>query len=613
MPTAVADGEIAVLLEVCDAVEAVLPVLETLGLETTVPASQLPAVASAAYILGTAPERCRRWVIELPLTSEALVAEAKGRWRALVDAEVFWTGRLASYRSDARPVPAELDEAAATLRKGGLGKAFAWLTGASRMARDLCRRVGVGELPEDLDALAAHVRAVEEFEADQSLRAALGSAWHGLGTPIDEVHDGLKLRDFLRKTVLSLPGGAAVVQRAAALAPDRLELLTTFAPSCKRLLSLSEETRARLDDTPSDRLVAEGRLRVATLSDFLAIDPHRLLAGLDAPIRRIAHAHTLALRIGRVRSTLCGHATASQATALGSSEERIAAVMNAIAWTRSIRASDLQDNIKSDLLSHRAKETCEAIGAAAGEWRDIHVAREAALSRLTEFGAQGICDLPPDDLVRLIDDLSTRGHELAEFIPLRRLRRRSTRSDCRSFWPPATAHSVEPSRIPVLFEAIVAERRAAAARRAEGLAANNGALLEARRRAFAERDRAKIVTDRAAVRAKLLAGHPADWRAGWAQEDLDGNEAARQRVLQGQALHSGPAASCQGRTGDPDVEALLYDVPALARQVRGGGELGVRPPCDRRGIADASRGRSRRHAPHEADRRRRRPQAASAH
>src|SRR4029077_8937704 len=117
---------------------------------------------------------------------------------------------------------------------------------------------------------------------------------------------------------LSLPGGAAVVQRAADLAPDRLELLTTFPQFCKRLLSLSEETKARLDDTPSDRLVAEGRLRVAALSDFLAIDPHRLLAGLDAKIRRIAHAHTLALRIGRVRSTLCGHAIASQATALGS-------------------------------------------------------------------------------------------------------------------------------------------------------------------------------------------------------------------------------------------------------------------------------------------------------
>ena len=282
--------------------------------KTTVPASQLPAVASAAYILGTAPERYRRWVIELPLTSEVLVAEAKGRWRALVDAEVFWTRRLAGYRSDARPVPAELEEAAATLRKGGLGKAFALLTGASRMARDLCRRLGVGELSEDLDALAAHIRAVEEFEADQSLRAALGSAWHGLGTPIDEVHDGLKLRDFLRKTVLSLPGGAAVVQRAAALAPDRLELLTTFAPSCKRLLSLSEETRARLDDTPSDSLVAEGRLRVATLSDFLAIDPHRLLAGLDAPDPpdcsrshpRSAH-RSGALDVVRPRHRVAGH------------------------------------------------------------------------------------------------------------------------------------------------------------------------------------------------------------------------------------------------------------------------------------------------------------------
>ena len=394
--------------------------------------------------------------------------------------------------------------------------------------------MGVGELPEDLDALAAHVRAVEEFEADQSLRAALGPAWHGLGTPIDEVRDGIKLRDFLRKTVLSLPGGAAVVQRVAAFAPDRLELLTTFAPSCKRLLSLPEETRARLDDTPSDRLVAEGRDRVAALSDFLAIDPLRLLAGLDAPIHRIAHAHTLAMRIGRVRSTLCGHATAAQATALGSSEERIAAVMKAIAWTRSIRASDLQDNIKSDLLSHRSKETCEAIGAAAGEWREIHVAREEALSHLTEFGAQGMCDLPPDDLVRLIDDLSTRSHELAEFIPLRRLRRQLDADGLSEFLAACDRHSVEPGRIPVLFEAIVAERRAAAARRAEGLAANNGALLEARRRAFAERDRAKIVTDRAAVRAKLLQATPPVGvqdgpRKTWTEMRLLGNEFSKVR------------------------------------------------------------------------------------
>ena len=328
-----ADGEIAVLRDVCDAVEAVLPVLDTLGLERALPASQLRAAASAAYILGMGPERYRRWVIELPSTPEALVGEAKVRWRALLDAEAFWTQRLSGYRVDARPFPAELDEAAAILRKGGLGKAFASLTGASRKARDLCRRLGVGDLSEDLDALAAHIRAVEEFEADHKLRAALGTAWVGLDTPVDEVHEGIRLRDFLCKTVLSLPGGSAVVQRVAALAPDELKLFTTYASSCKRLLGIPEQTSVRLNETPSDRFVAEGRRRVAVLSDFLSIDPHHLLAGLDAPIRRIAYAHTLAMRISRMRSTLSGHATASQATALGPTAERIAALMNAIGWS----------------------------------------------------------------------------------------------------------------------------------------------------------------------------------------------------------------------------------------------------------------------------------------
>ena len=73
-----ADGEIAVLRDVCDAVEAMLPVLNTLGLGTALPVSQLPAAASAAFILGTAPERYRRWVIELPSTPEAPVAGSEG-------------------------------------------------------------------------------------------------------------------------------------------------------------------------------------------------------------------------------------------------------------------------------------------------------------------------------------------------------------------------------------------------------------------------------------------------------------------------------------------------------------------------------------------------------
>ena len=201
-----ADGEIAVLRDVCDAVEAVLPVLDTVGLETALPASQLPAAASAAFILGTAPERYRRWVIELPSTQEVLVAEAKGRWRALVDAEVFWTGRLASYRSDARPVPAELDEAAVTLRKGGLGKAFASLTGALRTARDLCRRVGVGELPE-----AANARRLHRRSCDRPRRV-----WRN-GGRLCVAADGREPLDGVSRR----PGGEAV---PVALAEDRVEL-----------------------------------------------------------------------------------------------------------------------------------------------------------------------------------------------------------------------------------------------------------------------------------------------------------------------------------------------------------------------------------------------------
>ena len=208
--------------------------------------------------------------------------------------------------------------------------------------------------------------------------------------------------------------------------------------------------------------------------------------------------------------------------------------MNAIAWIRSVRACQLQETIKSDLLSHRAKVARQAIRAAAGEWRHIRTAHETALSSLRRFGAEGLAGLIPDDLVRLVDDLSTRGQELSEFVGLRRLRRPLDAAGLSEFLAACDRHSVEPGRIPLLFEAFVADRRAASARRAEGLAANNGASLEARRKAFADRDRAKILSDRATVRAKLLQAIPPVGaqdgpKKTWTEMRLLGNEFTKVR------------------------------------------------------------------------------------
>ena len=501
-----ADGEADLLQKLADTAEAVLPALDLLGLGPAAPAWQLPAAASAIDILGTASERYRRWIVELPHACEGSVADAMGRWRPLVDAEASWIAN--GYRPEVHPAPADLDAAAATLRKGGIGKAFAVLTGSVRAARELCHRIGIDAFPVKIDALAVHVRAVQAFEDDQDIASLFGPAWRGLNTPAEDVRDGVKLRNFLKKSLLHLPGGDGVVERVMALSVDAIASLAPAGPACKRFLVLAPEAEARLGDTPIDRFVLDARRRIAALREFLSIDPHRLLSDFNAPISQIADAHTLLGRAERVRSTLAGYATAVQASALGSSYDRITATTRAIAWTRSIRASGMKEEAKSLLLSHQAGEVRETIRQAARKWAAIVENHMAALASLADFGAEALAAKPHSDLLPLIDDLSERGPELSEFVALRQRRRRLDAAGLAEFLSACDLHAVEPGRIPGIFAAVVAERRAAMARRVAALSSKNGASLGWRRRAFAERDLAKIKADRVTIRARLLKATP---------------------------------------------------------------------------------------------------------
>ncbi len=503
-----AGGESTILERIADAAESVFPALDVLMLASATPASQLPAVASAVEILNTASEDNRRWIVELPDATEASVIEAMSRWRPLIEAEKAWTAKLQGYRADARPTPRDLDAAAATFRKGGISKAFAALTGSIRAARKLSEGIGVDASPDQIDAFATHLRAVLAFEADRDLCSLFGPAWRGLSTPMEEVLDGVRLRDHLKETVMPLAGGGSVVERAMALSADGITLLSPSCYACKHLLGLAPEVKARFDDTPIAKLISDARRRVTALHEFLSLDRDHLLAGFNSPIRRIAQAHNLLDRAERVRSTLATRATAAQVKALGSSEGRISAMTQAIAWIRFIRASDIKEEVKTLLLSHQANEVRENIGQLVREWAAIEVDCEATRTALEEFGAEAIAVMPPSELLPLIDDLSTRDQELSEFVALRQLRHHLEAAGLAEFLTACDRHAVEPGRIPDLFTAVVAERRAGLARRVVALASNNGASLEARRRAFAERDIAKIKADRVTVRARLLKANP---------------------------------------------------------------------------------------------------------
>jgi very-short-patch-repair endonuclease len=530
------DGEAIVLEDLLDAVEAVLPALEVLGLDSKILASHLRAVAFAVHILSGASQRYLRWFVELQHAPKASVVEAIGRWRSLVDAEGSWAAKLQGYHLAARPKPSDLEVAAAILRKGRIGKAVAALNGSLRAARELCQRIRIDTTPDELDALAAHVRAILNFEANQELGVLFRSAWRGLETPMDEVHEGIKVRELLKDTVLPLPGGEHVIERVSALTVDRMASLSPIGSACKGLLSLPSETMERLKDTPLDRFVSDARKRIATLREFLSVDPHRLLAGFDAPICRIAHAGTLLKRVVTISKALADHTTAAQARTLGSSDDRIAVVSRAIAWAKSIRATCLNEGTKSLLLSHRAGEVREAMRQAARELSAIIEDRTAAVTGLAEFGVESIAAMPSFELVQLIDNLLEHGQELSDYLALRHRRLRLDAAGLGEFLSTCDHHAVEPERMTDLFSTVVAERRAGMARRVVELASNNGASLEVRRRDFAERDLAKIKADRATIRARLLQATPPVGsnygpRKTWTEMKLLANEFPKMKRL----------------------------------------------------------------------------------
>jgi len=186
------------------------------------------------------------------------------------------------------------------------------------------------------------------------------------------------------------------------------------------------------------------------------------------------------------------------------------------------------------LLSDRAAETRDEFRRAAAEWQSVEAARGTARAALTEFGAQDVREIPPDELIPLVDDLSGRGDELADFVSLRQRRRRLNAAGLADFLGACDRLWVEPNRLPEVFSALVAERKAASARRAEALRGASGSALEAHRSAFRERDRQRIEAHRKTIRAKLLEPTPPTGsnygpRKTWTEMCLLGNEFGKQK------------------------------------------------------------------------------------
>ena len=395
---AAATAKISQLTGLAQALEDVSSVLDFTG---DTPALHFLAIASGAVIAGMMPADHRAWVGALPRTEVAAMVAVEGRWHSLLEAEKAWTSRLSGYSVECRPEAAELEAAAATLRKAGVGRAFAALTGSVRAARELTVRLGFhGEpTPADLDALAAHTQAVAEFEADPVLRLLFRKAWAGLvGTPIADVLGGLRVRDLARERLLQMAGGGAVLERLLAMTDAGFASAAARLRECKRLLALAAETKAEISNEPATKVIALARQRAGALAEFLAVDPGRILEGVNATFRRAAEAHALMATVSRLKAALDRHAVAETASSLGADTSGLAAAVSTIVWLRAVNASQAQDEAKRLLKSVHAMEGRAALRDAGARLRGPRSITSGSCSRArgVRRGALGLdaCSQP---------------------------------------------------------------------------------------------------------------------------------------------------------------------------------------------------------------------------
>jgi hypothetical protein len=152
-------------------IERLLPILGILDLDHSLPAGALLPVAVAVRAGAKVMPEHRAWVnAHRDLDLSEFFWVLKERWTIIAKNEIKYRDSVSAYGNRSWPDPVDIEVAASTLRKSGIGKVFAALTGSTKAARALAAKLGIEaslDAADNLDRLAEHVRAVLTFEEDK--------------------------------------------------------------------------------------------------------------------------------------------------------------------------------------------------------------------------------------------------------------------------------------------------------------------------------------------------------------------------------------------------------------------------------------------------------------
>lgn len=508
------------------------PAAAALGLPDSTPAGHLEAVAEAVLFAAQLPPDLAGWIAVAVGGDDFARLQATARDLRREEAELR---RLLPQQTQPDwPDPDLLASAVAESQRGGLAKLF-----GRRALREALTRLGLADGPtgyERLARVADHQRRLTAFAADRAGPAVFADAWNGLSSPFPTLGAAIAAREDAERLLRALPGGATVAAALFRLGPDGLGRLATHAGAAARYRDGRPAFGALFDSTPLHGLRAACDGEVAALGEITAKDPDRVLVTVDLPIGRLAAIGDARRAAKAAREAFDAAALAPAARSLAGDLTGVQRIVDAVVFVRTVRSAGLPEPLSAALLATPAI-TREALREAAATWGDAETRHAEALDDVAAAGLPDIAFVPDGERRAHVDSLLEQAPALADFVALRRLRGGLDGAGLGELLAGADRAEIAPDRLPALFDAAIAGRRAEAARRSsEPLARRTGIDLDAKRQTFVERDRRKKEADRAAVRATLLRRTPpAGERSGsvrtWTEMALLWHEFQKQKQL----------------------------------------------------------------------------------
>ncbi|MDR3497264.1 MAG: AAA domain-containing protein, partial [Ancalomicrobiaceae bacterium] len=533
--------------ELAEAVAGLEPALGALGLDRDLSADAYEAIAAVCRTLARFPEAGRVRLAAHARVDEAIVSQAKARLDDLVAAEADWRGLFPGFGLHAAPRAAEIRRAAHWLRKGGLSRVFSGLGEEATAARAVVRKLGISAAadPRHLDQLADYLAFAEGFAAEPAYLRAFGPVWAGIATPFAEMAAAANLRHAFVAGLKSFSHGEAVGEATLRSGAAGIHQLADLAPAAERFLIVDDSVRLRLADMTLGQVAPLMQAEMRAGAAILDMAEDAELVRYSLPLSIIADVH-------RARDGLAAaQAEAERSPDVGAIADILdgrpaQAALSALAYLRHLADSELPVAAKINLAGRRAGDLrallarlAEVIGEALPRLKQAGDAAEVEFGAFNlgsgdneADGLNGLSGAVPSEALARIDALIAQHGQLADFLALRRLKLDLAQWGLGAFIDAAERQGIAPDRLDAIFDTLVAERRADLARRARPALTMGGMALEARRQIFAERDRAKILADRAKLRARLVearppAGNNLGPKSGWTETALLRHEFAK--------------------------------------------------------------------------------------